>query len=178
MKSVFAFAGTALAACAAFAAEMEKSTPEAEGISSAAIGAWIDACERELDALHASRITIPEAHARRISRSSDLRAAVNHLQIIAVRLQIAGDVKASFADKLRLLRFAQIHAGVDDAVASGAVDRVLAPRADEGVAVFVVRNAGRLREALHDGDLQRIVEPDAVHEGVNEVVVPEHVAVV
>lgn len=52
MKSVFAFAGTALAACAAFAAEMEKSTPEAEGISSAAIGAWIDACERELDAMH------------------------------------------------------------------------------------------------------------------------------
>ena len=33
-------------------AEMELSTPEAEGVPSAAIGAWIDACERELDAVH------------------------------------------------------------------------------------------------------------------------------
>ena len=34
------------------AAEMEMSTPEAEGVSSVAIGNWITACERELDALH------------------------------------------------------------------------------------------------------------------------------
>ena len=40
----FAFAGSA--------AEMDYSTPEAEGVSSAAISAWIDACERELDAVH------------------------------------------------------------------------------------------------------------------------------
>ncbi|MBP5227656.1 MAG: serine hydrolase, partial [Kiritimatiellae bacterium] len=33
-------------------AVLEKSTPEAEGISSAAIDAWITACERELDAVH------------------------------------------------------------------------------------------------------------------------------
>ena len=31
---------------------LEKSTPEAEGISSSAIDAWITACERELDAVH------------------------------------------------------------------------------------------------------------------------------
>ena len=40
------------AAALPLVAEMEPSTPEAEGISSAAIGAWIDACERELDAMH------------------------------------------------------------------------------------------------------------------------------
>ena len=34
------------------AAEMESSVPEAEGVSSASIVAWIDACERELDAVH------------------------------------------------------------------------------------------------------------------------------
>jgi len=42
----------ACAACLVSRAEMEWSTPEAEGISSAAIGAWLDACERELDAVH------------------------------------------------------------------------------------------------------------------------------
>ncbi|MGN0846144.1 MAG: serine hydrolase domain-containing protein, partial [Kiritimatiellia bacterium] len=52
MKSVCAFLCAAVVACVASAAEMERSTPEAEGVSSAAIGAWIDACERELDAVH------------------------------------------------------------------------------------------------------------------------------
>ena len=34
------------------AALMEKATPESQGVSSSAIIGWIDACERELDALH------------------------------------------------------------------------------------------------------------------------------
>ena len=42
----------AFAVCLPSRAEMEASTPEAEGISSAAISAWLDACERELDAMH------------------------------------------------------------------------------------------------------------------------------
>ncbi len=46
--------GLLLGACCwtACLAEMERSTPEAEGVSSTAIEKWIDACERELDALH------------------------------------------------------------------------------------------------------------------------------
>ena len=43
---------SALALALSVRGEMERSTPEAEGISSAAINAWLDACERELDALH------------------------------------------------------------------------------------------------------------------------------
>lgn len=39
-------------ACASPAAPLQWSTPESEGISSAAIDAWLTACERELDALH------------------------------------------------------------------------------------------------------------------------------
>ena len=34
------------------AALMEKATPESQGVSSSAIIGWINACERELDALH------------------------------------------------------------------------------------------------------------------------------
>ncbi len=46
--------GLLSAACCwtACAVEMARSTPETEGVSSAAISTWIDACERELDALH------------------------------------------------------------------------------------------------------------------------------
>ena len=45
-------AAVAVAGWIVQAAEMESSAPEAEGVSSAAIVAWIDACERELDAVH------------------------------------------------------------------------------------------------------------------------------
>ena len=52
-KLTFAICGALLGlASAAAAAEMDRSTPEAEGVSSKAIDAWIDACERELDAMH------------------------------------------------------------------------------------------------------------------------------
>ena len=37
---------------AGVSAEMAYSTPEAEGVSSKAVSAWIDACERGLDAVH------------------------------------------------------------------------------------------------------------------------------
>ena len=52
MKQICAVAAVAVLGSAAVAAEMERSTPEAEGVPSAAIGTWIDACERELDAVH------------------------------------------------------------------------------------------------------------------------------
>ncbi len=52
MKGFCVLVAALAAGVAARAAELERSTPEAEGVPSSAITAWIDACERELDAVH------------------------------------------------------------------------------------------------------------------------------